>query len=67
MTFTVPFSPDKPVRACRVEVRKEGRKFYGDMVWSDGTVWTSWMSGFTTLKGLKQNVRASFDGFIVRI
>ncbi len=66
MTFTVPFSPDKPVRACRVEVRKEGRKFYGDMIWSDGSKWTSWQSGVRTLKGLQASVRCTIDGFIVR-
>lgn len=57
-----------PVHPCRVEVRKEGHRFYGDLVWSDGSHWTSWMNGFRTLKGLREAVRAAgFEGFIVRI
>lgn len=59
--------PDKPARAIRLEVRKEGHRFYGDLVWSTGDKWVSWQSGFRTLKALTQSARCTYEGEIVRV
>jgi len=66
MTFTVPFSPDAPARAIRLEVRKDGNKFIGDLVWSNGDRWPGWQT-FSTLKALKKNAEFTFHGSIVRV
>ena len=51
----------------RLEVRKEGHLFYGDLVWSDGNKWMSWQSGFRTITLLTQSARCTFDGEIIRV
>lgn len=51
----------------RLEVRKDGNLFIGDLVFTDNTVWMAWQV-FRTLKALKQNTRATlFEGPIVRV
>ena len=52
--------------AIRLEVRKEGNRFIGDLVISDGDMWMGWQVA-RTLKALTQNARAVFDGPIVRV
>ena len=53
----------KPVR---VEVRKDGSKFVGDLIWSDGKRWNGWQV-FRTMKALTENARATFQGPIMRV
>ena len=54
------------VTPVRLEVRKEGSRFIGDLVWSDGSAWMAWQS-WRTLKRLVKNARCTFDGPIVRV
>lgn len=50
-----------------LEVRKDGDRFIGDLVWTDGTVWPAWQV-FKRLYSLKANARAAgFHGPIVRV
>ncbi len=66
MTYTYPSTPNAPSRAIRVDVRKDGRLFIGDLIWSDGSKWLGWQV-FKTLKALTSNARCTFDGPIVRV
>ena len=50
----------------RLDVRKDGSRFIGDLIWSDGSVWSAWQVS-RTLTNLKLNARATFDGEIVRV
>ena len=52
--------------ALRVEVRKDGHKWIGDLIWSDGTRWPAWQV-FRTLKALTASARCTFEGEIVRV
>ncbi len=52
--------------ATRLEVRKDGRLFIGDLVWSDGDKWMAWQTS-RTLKNLVASARCTFDGPIHRI
>jgi len=58
---TAKFKPTK------VLVRKEGSWWYGDLMWSDGTAWINWQSGFRTLRALTASTRCTFDGPIIRV
>lgn len=49
-----------------LEVRKDGSKFIGDLVFSDGITWPAWQIS-RTLTRLKQNAEFTFDGPIVRV
>ena len=53
-------------RPVRLEVRKDGRSFIGDLVWSDGEKWLGWQV-WRRLSDLKTNARCTFDGPIVRV
>ena len=57
---------DKMVTAIRLDVRKEGNRYIGDLVWNDGKVWKAWQN-WRTLKSLTENARCTFDGPIVRV
>ena len=50
----------------RLEVRKDGNFFIGDLVWPDGNRWLGWQK-HRTLKALKQSARCTFNGLIVRM
>ena len=50
----------------RVEVRKDGNRFIGDLIWSDGDKWLGWQD-WKRLSSLVQNVRCTFEGDIVRV
>lgn len=51
----------------RLEVRKDGDLFIGDLIWSCGITWPAWQV-FKRLYQLKANARAAgFEGPIVRI
>ncbi len=52
--------------AIRLEVHKDGNRFTGDLVWSDGTIWKGWQD-WRTLKALTENARCTFDGPIIRV
>ncbi len=63
MARTTPTINAHPVR---VDIRKEGNRFIGDLIWSDDTQWVAWQT-FRLLRDLKQNVRASLDISMVRV
>ena len=50
----------------RLEVSKEGSKFMGTLVFSNGDRWPAWQVS-RTLKRLTQNARCTFDGPIIRL
>ncbi len=51
----------------RLEVRQNGDRFVGDLVFNDGVTWPAWQV-FKRLYKLKANARAAgFNGPIVRI
>ena len=53
----------KPIR---LEIRKDGSKYIGDLIWSDGKRWNGWQV-FKTIKALTENARCTFGGPMVRV
>ncbi len=50
----------------RLEIRKDGDIFVGDLVFDDGSKWVTWSSGLT-FKSLRQGIHCTFDGRIWQI
>lgn len=57
-------NPALPI-AVRVDVRKDGRLWIGDLVWSDGKRWPAWQV-HKTFSALTASARCTFAGEIVR-
>jgi hypothetical protein len=54
--------------ALAVRVRKagqNGRRWYADLYFADGTVWTAWQYLFKSRQDMMQNIRCTFHGAVI--
>ena len=50
----------------KVQIFKDGPRWFAHLYWSDGGCWPYWQSSYHTKRALIENVRCTFDGPIER-